>query len=235
MFAEPDTGEPLRDRALIRRYRRTLKAAELDTTHRFHDLRHTFGTAMAAAGVPPRTLQEWMGHRHPLDNADLRRLRTEPARGRHGRPRLRTGSVSGSVLSESELVSEQPNRSTEPSVSRAVAHASVSNPAAPISRSGRRGPGLLRARHPQSSFILAAAAAEGMPTASVPQATGPYILAAAAGDGMPTATLPALVSLGTAGGHRRRRLRRHDRLVLDVHEGERRRCDRGAKDGRGRR
>jgi len=31
--------------------------------HRFHDLRHTFGTAMAAAGVPMRTLQEWMGHR----------------------------------------------------------------------------------------------------------------------------------------------------------------------------
>jgi hypothetical protein len=32
-------------------------------THRFHDLRHTFGTRMAAAGVPMRTLQEWMGHR----------------------------------------------------------------------------------------------------------------------------------------------------------------------------
>jgi Phage integrase family/Transposase len=26
-------------------------------------LRHTFGTRMAAAGVPMRTLQEWMGHR----------------------------------------------------------------------------------------------------------------------------------------------------------------------------
>jgi integrase len=30
---------------------------------RFHDLRHTFGTAMASDGVPMRTLQEWMGHR----------------------------------------------------------------------------------------------------------------------------------------------------------------------------
>lgn len=30
---------------------------------RFHDLRHTFGTQAAAAGVPLRTLQEWMGHR----------------------------------------------------------------------------------------------------------------------------------------------------------------------------
>ena len=47
----------------MRRYRRALKAAKLKPTHRFHDLRHTFGTAMAAAGVPMRTLQEWMGHR----------------------------------------------------------------------------------------------------------------------------------------------------------------------------
>jgi Phage integrase family len=29
---------------------------------RFHDLRHTFGTRMAAAGVPMRTLMEWTGH-----------------------------------------------------------------------------------------------------------------------------------------------------------------------------
>ena len=30
---------------------------------RFHDLRHTFGTRMAAAGAPLRNIQEWMGHR----------------------------------------------------------------------------------------------------------------------------------------------------------------------------
>jgi integrase len=30
---------------------------------RFHDLRHTFGTRTTAAGVPLRTLQEWLGHR----------------------------------------------------------------------------------------------------------------------------------------------------------------------------
>ncbi len=63
VFAEPATGEPLRRGALMRRYRRALKAAKLEPTHRFHDLRHTFGTAMAGAGVPMRTLQEWMGHR----------------------------------------------------------------------------------------------------------------------------------------------------------------------------
>jgi integrase len=63
VFAEPALGEVLRRGALMRRYRRALKAAKLEPTHRFHDLRHTFGTAMAAAGVPMRTLQEWMGHR----------------------------------------------------------------------------------------------------------------------------------------------------------------------------
>jgi integrase len=63
VFAEPVSGEVLCRGALMRRYRRALKAAGVAPGHRFHDLRHTFGTVMAAAGVPMRTLQEWMGHR----------------------------------------------------------------------------------------------------------------------------------------------------------------------------
>lgn len=63
VFGDPTTGRPLERAALMRRYRRTLRAAGVDPTHRFHDLRHTFGTRMAAQGVPMRTLQEWMGHR----------------------------------------------------------------------------------------------------------------------------------------------------------------------------
>jgi integrase len=63
VFADPVTGGPLSKAALLRRMRNALKAAGLDTSHRFHDLRHTFGTRMAAANVPMRTLQEWMGHR----------------------------------------------------------------------------------------------------------------------------------------------------------------------------
>jgi integrase len=46
----------------VRRYKKALKAAGFREV-RFNDLRHTFGTRMAAAGVPMRTLQEWMGHR----------------------------------------------------------------------------------------------------------------------------------------------------------------------------
>jgi integrase len=64
VFADPHGGGPLDRAAILRRYRKALKAAHLDETHRFHDLRHTFGTRMAAAGVPMRTLQEWMGHRN---------------------------------------------------------------------------------------------------------------------------------------------------------------------------
>jgi integrase len=55
-------GSPLEKTGVLYRLKQALKAAGLPE-HRFHDLRHTFGTAMAAEGVPMRTLQEWMGHR----------------------------------------------------------------------------------------------------------------------------------------------------------------------------
>jgi integrase len=63
VFAHPATGQPLCVAGIQRRMRKALEAAGLDQTHTFHDLRHTFGTHCAAAGVPMRTLQEWMGHK----------------------------------------------------------------------------------------------------------------------------------------------------------------------------
>ena len=63
VFAAPHTEEPPYKPGILKRYRKALIAAQLDPSHVFHDLRHTFGTRMAAAGVPMRTLQEWMGHR----------------------------------------------------------------------------------------------------------------------------------------------------------------------------
>jgi integrase len=45
-----------------KRFKTAIKAAGVRSI-RFHDLRHTFGTRMAAAGAPLRTIQEWMGHR----------------------------------------------------------------------------------------------------------------------------------------------------------------------------
>jgi integrase len=63
VFADPCTDDPLEKAAILRRFRGALTSAGLEKSHRFHDLRHTFGTRMAATGVPMRTLQEWMGHR----------------------------------------------------------------------------------------------------------------------------------------------------------------------------
>jgi len=61
VFCHPETGKPLDRSKLVRRFRQALDRAGV---HRitFHELRHTFGTRMAAAGTPMRTLQHWMGH-----------------------------------------------------------------------------------------------------------------------------------------------------------------------------
>jgi integrase len=61
VFAHPATGSALDRHEVSRRFKVALKRAGVRAV-RFHDLRHTFGTRMAAAGVPIRTLQEWMGH-----------------------------------------------------------------------------------------------------------------------------------------------------------------------------
>jgi integrase len=62
VFGHPHLGTPMERSRLLKRYKAAAKAAGIRDV-RFHDLRHTFGTRMAAAGVPMRTLQEWMGHR----------------------------------------------------------------------------------------------------------------------------------------------------------------------------
>jgi integrase len=61
VFAHPVTGSPLDRHEVSRRFKIALRRADVREV-RFHDLTHTFGTRMAAAGVPIRTLQEWMGH-----------------------------------------------------------------------------------------------------------------------------------------------------------------------------
>jgi integrase len=63
VFANPTTGGPL-DRSKVRkRFQAACRRAGVRVV-RFHDLRHTFGTHIAASGdVSLRTLQEWMGHR----------------------------------------------------------------------------------------------------------------------------------------------------------------------------
>ena len=54
-------GRPLDESALRRRYRRAQAAAGVRPL-RFHDLRHTFGSRLAAKGVDVVTIQKAMGH-----------------------------------------------------------------------------------------------------------------------------------------------------------------------------
>jgi integrase len=78
VFPHPLTGNPLDRSKLLKRFKAALTRAGVGQFKqvlgkdgkprrrpmtRFHDLRHSYGTKMAAAGVPLRTLQEWMGHR----------------------------------------------------------------------------------------------------------------------------------------------------------------------------
>jgi len=61
VFCHPETGRPLDRSKLVRRFKQALQRAGV-TQITFHELRHTFGTRMAAAGTPLRTLQHWLGH-----------------------------------------------------------------------------------------------------------------------------------------------------------------------------
>ncbi len=46
---------------LTKNFKKALARAEVREIT-FHELRHTFGTTMAAAGEPLRNIQEWMAH-----------------------------------------------------------------------------------------------------------------------------------------------------------------------------
>jgi integrase len=69
VFCHPHTGHPYDASKLRKRFYDAMVAAGMKERCgrsggiTFHSLRHTFGTRMAAVGVPMRTLQEWMGHR----------------------------------------------------------------------------------------------------------------------------------------------------------------------------
>jgi len=55
-------GTPLTRGKLYEAFRRAGKRANLEGIIGVHTLRHTFATHLAMAGVPVRTLQEYMGH-----------------------------------------------------------------------------------------------------------------------------------------------------------------------------
>ena len=57
----PGHGQPARPLEAVRRFKQAIVRADVHPVT-FHELRHTFGARMAAAGTPLRTLQHWMGH-----------------------------------------------------------------------------------------------------------------------------------------------------------------------------
>jgi integrase len=61
VFCHPETGHVLDASKVRKRFKAVLAAAAVNRIT-FHELRHTFGTQMAAAGAPLRAIQEWMGH-----------------------------------------------------------------------------------------------------------------------------------------------------------------------------
>lgn len=79
VFCHPETGNPLDASKLRRRFRSAVERAGVRPVT-FHDLRHTYGTAMASVGTPLRSLMEWMGHADlatTLLYATTRQLRRE--------------------------------------------------------------------------------------------------------------------------------------------------------------
>lgn len=92
VFGHPLIGRPLDGSKITKQFQKALKVAKVRRV-RFHDLRHTFGTRMAAAGVPMRTLQgvaRASQHRH---DDDLRRLFAIGARGGSDRGDVRAHCV----------------------------------------------------------------------------------------------------------------------------------------------
>ena len=61
VFAHPESGNALDRTKVTRRFQQACRDAKVRPI-RFHDLRHTFATQLAASGLPIRVIQEFLGH-----------------------------------------------------------------------------------------------------------------------------------------------------------------------------
>lgn len=87
VFGHPHTGRPYDASKVRKRFYDAMRAAGLGhlvgqaNGITFHSLRHTYGTPMAAVGVPMRTLQEWMGHKDFAKTLKYADYAPDPAQG----------------------------------------------------------------------------------------------------------------------------------------------------------
>jgi integrase len=68
MFTDSN-GEPIHPHAISQVFERTARRAGVRVI-RLHDLRHTHGTLLIAAGVPVKVVSERLGHGHPAFTID---------------------------------------------------------------------------------------------------------------------------------------------------------------------
>lgn len=70
VLCHPHTGKAIESNDLLEWFRRACDRASVSRLRpdgkprRIHDLRHTYGTTLAASGVPQRTIQGYFGHKH---------------------------------------------------------------------------------------------------------------------------------------------------------------------------
>ena len=148
VFGHPHTGAPL-DRSQVLQALQALGRGRRPP-HPFHDLRHTFGTQMAAAGVPMRTLRSGWATRTPRRP---RSTRTTAGRGgggdrgcahsrgsgrgtSHGYPKLRRtrGHRTGAETARVEPRTAQDQPLSRVVVPAAAGSSPVAHPSVPPAR-----------------------------------------------------------------------------------------------------
>jgi len=107
VFGHPNHGTVLDASALRRRFTMALERAGLRKV-RFHDLRHSYGTAMATAGAPMRAIQSWMGHASITTTEIYAAYAPDPTGGaawaRKAFGDAGQGTLQGTYLTESKVI-----------------------------------------------------------------------------------------------------------------------------------
>ncbi len=107
VFPHPTSGEVIDSSAMRRRFHAALARTGVRRV-RFHDLRHSFGTSMAAAGCPIRALMAMMGHATMATTLRYAAYAPDPTGGAVWAQRAfgeeSQGTVRGTELTESQVI-----------------------------------------------------------------------------------------------------------------------------------